>query len=101
MISRICVLICSSRAFDRSLVRAACTLGELEEGLKPGLSGPRQPRLEQREPVLGGNAVDLAQLLGEQIGNLVRCRHQPRLLREGLPQPRTRWYSRRFGARDQ
>ena len=42
--------------------------GELDERLQLTASGPFQPGLEQDQRVLGGDAVDLAQLLGEEVG---------------------------------
>ena len=70
------MLICSTRAFESPLVNAASTLsrllgdpaGELSEWLKLGSSGPFQPCLEQREAVVCADAVDLPELLGEEVG---------------------------------
>ena len=42
--------------------------GDLDERLEPAASCPFQPCLEQREGMVGGDAVDLAQLLAEQVG---------------------------------
>ena len=42
--------------------------GELDERLQPGAPGPRQPALEQGDRGVGGESVDLPQLLFEQVG---------------------------------
>ena len=42
--------------------------GELDERFESAAPGPAQPRVEQRDRVLESDAVDLAQLLGEQVG---------------------------------
>ena len=55
------------RGFDH-LALLGDPAGELEEPFQTTSSGPLQPRLEQDQGVLGGDAVDLAQLLGEQVG---------------------------------
>ena len=47
-------------------------LGELDEGLEAGSSCPFQPVLQQRERVLVGQVVDLAQLLFEEVGAVDR-----------------------------
>ena len=43
-------------------------MGELSEWLQAGSSSPLEPRFEQRESVVCVDAVDLPQLLGEQVG---------------------------------
>ena len=75
VIRRIWVLTCSTAAFelvrDRrfdSLTLLGDAAGELSERLEARSSGPLQPRLEQHEGVLGAAAVEVAQLLGEQVG---------------------------------
>jgi hypothetical protein len=42
--------------------------GEFDERLKPAAAGPSQPRVEQPAGLVESDAVDLAQLLGEQVG---------------------------------
>ena len=42
--------------------------GELDERLQPAAASPLQPPLEQRDRGVGGESVDLAQLLFEQVG---------------------------------
>ena len=76
MIRRIWVLICSTRAFESPLVNAAWTISRccvirrasFRNGSRRDRPGPLQPRFEQCESVLGVDAVDLAQLLGEEVG---------------------------------
>ena len=40
----------------------------LDERFEPAPSGPLQPRVEAHERVVGGDAVDLPELLAEQVG---------------------------------
>jgi hypothetical protein len=44
--------------------------GEFDERLKARSSGPRQPGVEQRDRLLEWDPVDLAELLGEQVGTV-------------------------------
>ena len=42
--------------------------GELSEWLQAGSSGPLEPRFEEREAIVCVDAVDLPELLGEEVG---------------------------------
>ena len=59
-------LVCDRRLDSVALFGDAA--GELDEWLEPAAAGPLQPRLEQRECVLGVDAVDVSELLGEEVG---------------------------------
>jgi len=47
-------------------------LGELDERREPTASGPRDPFVEQLDRCVGGQPVDLAQLLLEQVAAIQR-----------------------------
>ena len=76
VISRIWVLMASTRALERPLVIAARIpaflvgdrLGELHERRQAAASRPDEPALEQLGGLGGREPVDLAQLLFEQVG---------------------------------
>ena len=80
VISRIWVLTCFDAGVgepvgDRGLDHSALLgdpSGELDERLEAAASGPAQPGLEQREGLVGGDAVDLAELFVEQVGAVER-----------------------------
>ena len=55
------------RGLDPEAV-SADRAGELDERREPAAAGPREPGVEELERGGGGEAVDLAQLLLEQVG---------------------------------
>src|ERR1035437_4169071 len=63
-------LLCPSRIAWTCLIRPSIPIwmAMLLERLQATSPGPLQPRLEQHERVSGGDAVDLPELLGEQVG---------------------------------
>jgi hypothetical protein len=75
VISRIWVLIASTRALERPCwmaarmpARCSVIVRELDERRQAAAPGPRKPRLEQPGRFVGGEPVDLAQLFFEQVG---------------------------------